>query len=85
MTSRQIKRQAANTLEDKDLMVKEKRTKKRSPRMAMIWKKTLRPNPSKRLKVELAQVTHTRIPKREPFTRSLIPPWLRHSELLCAP
>jgi hypothetical protein len=35
--------------------------------------------------VELARVTHTRTPKREIFTRSLVPPRLRHSEPLCAP
>jgi hypothetical protein len=34
--------------------------------------------------VELARVTHTRTPKREPFTHSLDPPRLRHSEPPCA-
>jgi hypothetical protein len=54
--------------------------------MAVIWTKTLRPNPPKRQRVGLARVTHSKIPiKREPFTRSLDPPQLRHSELLCAP
>jgi hypothetical protein len=33
----------------------------------------MRSNPSKRQRVELARVTHTRAPKREPFTHSLVP------------
>jgi hypothetical protein len=57
---------------DKDLVAKEKRTRKRSPRMAAIWKKTLRPNPPKRMRVKLARVTHTRTPKREPLICSLV-------------
>jgi hypothetical protein len=73
MTSRRIKKLATNAPNDKDLVAKEKWTKKRSPRMAAIWKKTLRPNPPKMLKVELARVTHARTPKREPFTHSLVP------------
>jgi hypothetical protein len=41
---------------------------------AVIWTKTLRPNPPKRQRVELAWVTHSKIPiKREPFTHSLDP------------
>jgi hypothetical protein len=73
MTSRQVKKLATNAPDDKDLVAKEHQTKKRSPRMAAIWKKTLHPNLPKRLKVELAWVTHTRTPKREPFTYSLAP------------
>jgi hypothetical protein len=85
-TSRQTKKLATSATGDNGLVAKEKRTRIRSPRMAVIWMKTLRPNPPKRQRVGLAWVTHSKIPiKREPFTRLLDPPWLRHSELLCAP
>jgi hypothetical protein len=73
MTSRRTKKLATNAPDDNGLVAKEKRTRKRSPRMAVIWKKTLRPSPLKRPRVELAQVTHTRTPKREPFTCFLAP------------
>jgi hypothetical protein len=43
---------------------KEKQTRKRSPRMAAIWKKTLRQSPLKKLRLELAGQTHTKIIKR---------------------
>jgi hypothetical protein len=86
MTSRRTKKLAASATGDNGLMAKEKRTRIRSPRMVVIWMKTLLPNPPKRQRVGLAWVTHSKLPiKREPFTRSLDPPWLRHSELLCAP
>jgi hypothetical protein len=73
MTSRRTKKMATNAPGDNDLVAQEKRTRKRSPRIATIWKKTLRPNPPKRQRVELARITHTRAPKREPFTCSLDP------------
>jgi hypothetical protein len=47
MTSRRTKKLATNAPDNKDLVAKEKRTRKRSPRMAAIWKKTLRPSPLK--------------------------------------
>jgi hypothetical protein len=72
MTSMRTKKLATSTPDDKDLGAKERRTRKRSPRMATIWKKTLRPNPMKKLRLELAQATHTKIPKREPSTHSLV-------------
>jgi hypothetical protein len=56
MTSRRIKKLATNAPDGKGLVAKEKRTRKRSPKMAAIWKKTLRPNPPKRPRVELARV-----------------------------
>jgi hypothetical protein len=73
MTSRQTKKLATNAPGDNDPVAKEKWTRKRSPRIVVIWMKTLRPNPPKRQRVELAWVTHTRAPKREPFTCSLDP------------
>jgi hypothetical protein len=73
MISRRTKKLATNAPDDKDLVAKEKQTRKRSPRMAVIWKKTLHPNPPKKLRVELSRVTHTKMLKREPFTRSLVP------------
>jgi hypothetical protein len=85
MTSRQIKKLATNARDDNGLVAKKKQTRKRSPRMVAIWKKTLRPNPPKRPRVELARVTHTRTPKREPFTCSLDPPRQTHSKPPCAP
>jgi hypothetical protein len=84
MTSRRTKKLATNAPGDNDLVARGKRTRKRSPRMAAIWKKTLRPNPLRRPRVELARVTHTRTSKREPFTHSLDPPQLRCSEPPCA-
>jgi hypothetical protein len=74
MTSRRTKKLAANAPGDNDLVAKEKRTRKRSPRIAAIWMKTLRPNAPKRQRVGLAWVTHTRAPKREPFHTFLGPP-----------
>jgi hypothetical protein len=47
-TSRRIKKLASSATGDNGLVAKEKRTKTRSPRMAVIWMKTLRPNPPKR-------------------------------------
>jgi hypothetical protein len=85
MTSRRTKKLDTNAPGDNDLVAKEKQTRKRSPRIAAIWMKTLHPNPPKRQRLELAQVTHTRAPKREPFTHSLDPPQLRHSEPPCVP
>jgi hypothetical protein len=64
MTSRRTKKLATSAPDDKDLGVKEKETRKRSPRMAAIWKKTLCPNPLKKLRLELAQATHTKSQKR---------------------
>jgi hypothetical protein len=85
-TSRQTKKLAISVTSDNGLMAKEKWTRIRSPRMAVIWTKTLRPNPPKRQRVGLARVTHSKTPiKRKPFTCSLDPPWLRHIELLCTP
>jgi hypothetical protein len=72
MTSRRTKKLATSAPDDKDLGAKEKLTRKRSPRMAAIWKKTLRPNPLKKLRLEPARATHTKIPKREPSTHSLV-------------
>jgi hypothetical protein len=43
---------------DNGLVAKKKRTRIRSPRMAVIWTKTLRLNPPKRQRVGLARVTH---------------------------
>jgi hypothetical protein len=60
MISRQTKKLATNAPGDNDLVAKEKRTRKRSPRIAAIWMKTLRQNPPKRQRVELARATHTR-------------------------
>jgi hypothetical protein len=40
MTSRRIKKLATNALNSNGLVEKEKRTRKRIPRMAAIWKKT---------------------------------------------
>jgi hypothetical protein len=57
--SRRIKKLATSAINDNGLVAKEKRTRIRSPRMAVIWTKTLRPNPPKRPT------------KKEPFTRSL--------------
>jgi hypothetical protein len=54
MTSRRIKKLATNAPVDNGLVAKGKRTRKKSPRMAAIWKKTLHPNPPKRPRVELA-------------------------------
>jgi hypothetical protein len=54
MTSRQIRKLAINSPDDNGLVAKGKQTRKRSPRMAAIWKKTLHPNPPKRPRVELA-------------------------------
>jgi hypothetical protein len=54
MTSKWTKKLATNAPGDNDLVAKEKRTRKRSPRIAAIWTKTLRPNPPKRQRVELA-------------------------------
>jgi hypothetical protein len=73
MTSKRTKKLATNAPGDNGLVAKEKRTRKRSPRIAAIWTKTPRPNPPIRQRVELARVTHTRAPKREPFTCSLDP------------
>jgi hypothetical protein len=56
-TSRRIKKLATNAPDDKGLVAKEKWTRKRSPRMVVIWKKTLHLNPPKKLRVELAWVT----------------------------
>jgi hypothetical protein len=44
MTSRRTKKLAINAPSDNDLVAKEKRTRKRSPRIAAIWTKTLHPN-----------------------------------------
>jgi hypothetical protein len=53
-------------------VAKEKQTRTRSPRMAVIWMKILRPNPPKRQRVILAKVTQSKT-KKEPFTHSLDP------------
>jgi hypothetical protein len=56
-TSRRIKKLASNAAGDNGLVAKEKRIKTRSLGMAVIWMKTLRPNPPKRQRVVLARVT----------------------------
>jgi hypothetical protein len=53
--------------------------------MAAIWKKTLRPSPLKRLRLEPAAETHRKIPRKDPSTHSLVLPWLRHREPPCTP
>jgi hypothetical protein len=58
MTSRRTKKLATSATGDNGLVAKEKRTRIRSPRMVVIWMKTLRPNPPKRQRVGLARVTH---------------------------
>jgi hypothetical protein len=83
-TSRWIKKLASNAAGDNGLVEKEKRTKTRSPGMAVTWTKTLRPNPPKRQRMVLARVTQSRT-KKVLFTHSLDPPWLRHRGLLYAP
>jgi hypothetical protein len=70
MTSRWTKKLATNAPDDNDLVAKEKWTRKRSPRIAAIWTKTLRQNLPKRQRVELARATHTRAPRREHSTPS---------------
>jgi hypothetical protein len=57
MTSRRIKKLASSATGDNGLVAKEKRIKIRSPRMAVIWMKTLHPNPPKRQRVMLARAT----------------------------
>jgi hypothetical protein len=54
-------------------MAKAKRTKTRSPRMAVIWTKILRPNPPKRQRVMLARVTQSKT-KKGAFHTFLGPP-----------
>jgi hypothetical protein len=61
MTSRQIKKLASSAAGVNGLVAKGKRTKTRSPRMAVTWTKTLHPNPPKRQRVALARVTQSRI------------------------
>jgi hypothetical protein len=73
MTSRQTKKLATNTPDDNDLVAKEKRTRKRSPRIVAIWMKTLRQNPPKRQRVELARETHSKTPRKKHSTPSLDP------------
>jgi hypothetical protein len=58
MTSRRTKKLATNAPDDKVLVANEKRTRKRSPRMAAIWKRILRPSPLKILRLELAGESH---------------------------
>jgi hypothetical protein len=55
MTSRWIKKLATSATSDNGLVAKGKRTKTRNLKMAVIWMKTLRPNPSKRQRVRLAR------------------------------
>jgi hypothetical protein len=74
MTSRRTKKLATNIPGDNDLVAKEKRTRKRSPRIAAIWTKTLRPNPPKRQRVEQAQVTPYKSTKKGAFHTFLGPP-----------
>jgi hypothetical protein len=62
-TLRRIKKLATNVTGDNGLMAKEKQTRTRNPRMAVIWMKTLRPNPPKRQRVGLARSTHSKTPK----------------------
>jgi methylphosphotriester-DNA--protein-cysteine methyltransferase len=64
---------------------KGKADKERSPRIAATWMKTLRQNPLKRQRVELARATRSRVPRREHFTPSLDLLRLRHREPPCAP
>jgi hypothetical protein len=61
-TSRHTKKLATSTICDNGLVAKEKWTMIRSPRIAVIWTKTLHPNPLKRRRVGLAWVTHSKIP-----------------------
>jgi hypothetical protein len=73
--SRRTKKLAISATGDNGLVAKEKRTRIRSPRMAVIWTKTLCPNPPKRQRVGVAWVTHSKIPiKREPSHV----PWTPH-------
>jgi hypothetical protein len=76
MTSRQTKKQATSAPDVQDLTAKEKQTRTRSPRMVAIWKKIMRPRPLKKLRLVLADQTHSRIPRREPTT----PPWPSHGK-----
>jgi hypothetical protein len=55
MPSRRTKKLATNAPGDNGLVEKEKRTRKRSPRIAAIWMKNLHQNPLKRQRVELAR------------------------------
>jgi hypothetical protein len=80
MTSRWIKKLATNAPNDKDLMAKKKKFKDGSD-----MEEDHAPKPAEKLRVELVRVTHIRMPKREPFTCSLVPPWLRRSKPPCAP
>jgi hypothetical protein len=64
MTSRQIKKLATSATSDNGLVAKEKRTKTRNRKMAVIWTKTLRPNPPKRQRVRLAKVIQSKTKKR---------------------
>jgi hypothetical protein len=72
MTSRQIKKLASNAADDNGLVAKERQTKTRSLGMAVIWTKTMRPNPPKKQRLVLARVTQSRT-KKVPFTHSLDP------------
>jgi hypothetical protein len=73
--SRRIKKLATSETGGNGLVAKEKHTRIRSPRMAVIWTKTLRPSPPKRQRVGLARVTHSKIPtKKGAFHTFLGPP-----------
>jgi hypothetical protein len=75
MTSKRTKKLATSATGDNGLTAKEKRTRIRNPRMAVIWMRTLRPNPPKRQRVGLAQVTYSKTPtKKGAFHTFLGPP-----------
>jgi hypothetical protein len=66
---------ATSATSDNGLVAKGKRTRIRNPRMAVIWTKTLRPNPLKRQRVGLARVTHSKIPTKRSLSHV---PWTPH-------
>jgi hypothetical protein len=83
-TSRQTKKLATNAPGDNGLVAKGKRTRKRSLRIAMTWMKTLRQNPPKKQRRELARATRSRALRREHSIPSLDLLRLRHREPPCA-
>jgi hypothetical protein len=73
MTSRRIKKLATSATGDNGLVAKGNQTKTRNQRMAVIWMKTLRPNPPKRQRVRLARVIQSKT-KKGNFHMFLGPP-----------
>jgi hypothetical protein len=74
-----------NTPDDKDLVAKEKQTRKKESKDGSNMEEDPAPSLLKKLRLELAGQTYTKIPKRELSTHSLVLPWLRHKEPPCAP